>query len=133
MIDAPPEPPKRKLAHAFTKENAKEMARKATQARIQREARERVELEHARTLDETAIALAADEYRLSRLTRTREQLADLDREWKQCDNAKDRKSLSDAIGRLSDLLFALSGWSKPGLTRPRAPGKTPPAPSGPLE
>ena len=65
-------------------------------------------------------APVADQYRLSRLARTRKQLAQVDRMLEAATDAREVKSLADALARLADMERILAGRPLPGSRRPRA-------------
>lgn len=80
----------------------------------------------AATAKIAAVALEPDDhYRLKQLARTREAIESL---WDDLANAeleKDKKSISDAIARLSDVEFSLAKRPKPAAyrTQPEKPSK----------
>jgi len=143
---------KPKLEHRvpfFTKENAKALAAKGREAKARKQAERDAEMaqlqaeaEMAKNIivakaieSKQAPALEPDEtYRLEQLARTRTCLASLYSDFDRASDAKERKFLSDAIARLSDVEFALAKRPKPAAyrTAPEKPKRSQ-ASTGPFE
>lgn len=140
--------PKLKLPF-INSSNARAIGKAGAQARIANHNAKKLELRRAKErldllqpiVDASLAQVASqpvgsdEEYRLFRLARTREQLADLDAEWKDAKgDAKERKALADAIARLQDVEQRLANRPLPGSRRP---GREKPARSeaagGPLD
>lgn len=98
----------------FTRQNSAEMARRAQAARKQRELDRKAELNRG-----SAVIHADDvQYRQFRLTRTREQLLQLDRDLSAAPDEKAKKAIVEAIARLSVVEGNLAGRPLPGSRRP---------------
>lgn len=83
------------------------------------------ELEILRPLVQQSVATTGvapnqteDYYRITELARTRKGLEGLWRDFDATNDPKERKFLADAIARLSDVEFDLSGRAKAGTRRP---------------
>lgn len=121
---------KPKGKHLFSGESARLNGRKGAEARRQALANLKAAVAKRNAIAE----LEPDEqYKLKQVARTREAIDKLWNDFHKTRDAKEQKAIADAIGRLSDLLFALSGWSKPGLTRPSSKKPAKPEATGPIE
>jgi len=98
----------------FTQQTAAEMARRSQAARKQRELDRKAELNRG-----SAITSADDaQYRQFRLTRTREQLLQLDRDLEAAKDERGKKAICDAIARLSEVEQKLAMRPGPGNVQP---------------
>lgn len=101
--------------HQFTRENAAEMARRSTEARLRRE---REQESKAAEYDALA-AVPEEQFRLKRLQRVRKQLMQIDDMIEQETDAQTLERLARAQGVLSVQEFALAGRPMPGSLRPK--------------
>lgn len=131
--DIPANPPLQRFNHrkAFTPESARAAQAKAAVARKENHRQDLAKIEQlqaeltlakpiilATTAKLAAIALTPDdEYRLTRLARTREQIEQLDEQLSNSSDPKEIKSLADALARLTDIEFALAKRPKPAAYR----------------
>jgi hypothetical protein len=117
----------------FTPEQARQLQAKSMEARKAKREAMQAELEQAQREAEQARAIVLadamskpkpiaiepeEQYRLTRLARTREQIEQLDKQLEAETDPKAIKSLADALARMVDVEFALAKRPKPGAFRP---------------
>lgn len=114
----------------FTGEYARMMSQKAILARKQKQGEIKQKLSFL-TGAETSVAVtgAADDFRVQRLARVREQLAKLDAQMAQEDDPQRLDRLASAQAKLSVQEFNLAGRPLPGSHRPAASRSRAAAPS----
>lgn len=93
------------------------MARRATAARKLREKAEAEESARRAAVG----GLTEAEYVMRRITRTREQIEELDRKMSRSSDPRAIKALSDAMKNLAELERVLSGRPLPGSNKPSSP------------